>query len=236
MAKRFTDTNKWEDPWYMDLSPEFRSAFEYVLDKCSNIGLWKPNKRLCEFCIGFKVDWDAFAAALGKERLAVLDNGDWWLLKFIDFQHGVLDEDSKSKPIMAYIRELKKHNLWIDYQKGMDTLKGKGKGNGKGRGEGKGKGIELFCQEFEEARKLFPGTKLGYKSEFDNFRKKYKDWNGLLPLLKPAITAQIEYRDAALREDAFVPVWKNFQTWINKRCWEEEPGVIKRKPRTLLDT
>lgn len=122
MSKRFTDSDKWEDPWYMDLTPEEKLAYEYILDKCSNIGIWKPNFRLAAFCIGIDFDFDSFKEKLGNDRVRLLANNDWWLIKYIDFQYGKLSEESKSKPIMSYVKELKKQSLWVPYRKGIGTL------------------------------------------------------------------------------------------------------------------
>jgi len=75
--------------------------------------------------------------------------------------------------------------------------------------------------EFADARKLYPGTKRGLQTEFENFRRKHGDWKDAISLLVPAIRLQIQYR---LNATGFVPEWKHFRTWINNRCWEEEPG------------
>ncbi len=78
---------------------------------------------------------------------------------------------------------------------------------------------------FDEARKLYSGSKKGLKTEYSNFvwRSKHPIAGKpkfviaeVLPLLKPAIDQQIIWRKADGR------YWKNFQTWINQRCWEEE--------------
>ncbi len=85
---------------------------------------------------------------------------------------------------------------------------------------------------FNEARKIFPSTKRGNQTEFDNFVKKHKDWKKVLPLLKPAIEQQIQIRE---KTTGFVPNWKNFQTWINNRCWEEELKITESgQPRETV--
>ncbi|MDR1348278.1 MAG: hypothetical protein LBJ63_07655 [Prevotellaceae bacterium] len=75
---------------------------------------------------------------------------------------------------------------------------------------------------FEEFRKFFGGTKKGLDTEFENFVKKHNDWENVLPLLPPAVKLEIEWRAKASAAGAFVPQWKNLQTWINQRCWEQE--------------
>jgi hypothetical protein len=73
---------------------------------------------------------------------------------------------------------------------------------------------------FDSARKLYPGTKRGLKTEFDNFQKKHKDWREVLSLLKPAIEQQSRAIWAG-KEKQFIP---HFKTWIDQRRWEQTDG------------
>jgi hypothetical protein len=126
MAKRLTDANKWDDPWYSDLSDTHKLAWDYICDKCDAVGVWKPSAKLLQF--NTKVsDLVEFFKVCGPERIYVMPNGNWWLVKFCDFQYGELKEDSKSPTTKAYIKMLKKHSLWIGYSKGRHTPKDKDK-------------------------------------------------------------------------------------------------------------
>ena len=77
---------------------------------------------------------------------------------------------------------------------------------------------------FDEFRKLYPGTKRGLDTEFDNFKKKTKDWHIVLPDLISHLKKQIDARDRTkkLYPDKFLPEWKHLQTYVNQRSWEEE--------------
>lgn len=75
---------------------------------------------------------------------------------------------------------------------------------------------------FDEFRKAYPTQKRGLQTEFANFKKKHKDWKEVLPLLLPAIQAEIAWHEEKQRKKEFCPQYKNFQTWINQRCWEQE--------------
>lgn len=89
---------------------------------------------------------------------------------------------------------------------------------------------------FEEARKLFPGNKRGLETEYDYLRKKHTDWEVVIPLLKPAIEAQIAWRQNANGE--FRPPWKDFKSWTYNRYWElvlTEPEQAKDNTMELLD-
>ncbi|MDR0970522.1 MAG: DUF6291 domain-containing protein [Lentimicrobiaceae bacterium] len=81
---------------------------------------------------------------------------------------------------------------------------------------------ESAIKIFEDFRKKFAGTKRGLQTEFDNFQKKHSDWQNVISLLLPALINQEKWRAAAKAAGAFVPQWKNLQTWINQRCWEDE--------------
>jgi len=74
---------------------------------------------------------------------------------------------------------------------------------------------------FNKFRIIYPGTKRGIDTEFNNFIKKHKDWKEVLPLLLITVENQIKYRENTA-PGTFIPQWKNLQTWINQRCWEEE--------------
>lgn len=84
------------------------------------------------------------------------------------------------------------------------------------------KGDTLFLEDFEVARKLYPGTKRGRDTEFSEFKKKHKDWKDCVELLTPAIEREIQYHKEQGIKGAFCPPWKNFKTWLNQRCWEFE--------------
>lgn len=78
-----------------------------------------------------------------------------------------------------------------------------------------------FFIAFDNFRKLYPGTKRGNETEFENFMKKHKTWEFILPMLIPAIENQKKSRELKKMKKQFVPEWKNLQTWINNKCWEE---------------
>ena len=88
-----------------------------------------------------------------------------------------------------------------------------------------------YRNSFEDFRKLYLGTKRGLEVEFANFCKKHKDWREVLPKLLPAIKSQIENKKIRTELKLFVSEWKNLQTWINQRCWEEELPEIPGQPK-----
>ena len=124
MGKRFTDTAIWDKVWYRTLLPAEKVAFNYIKDRCDNVGVWCPDIQLAEFVIGESIDWESFLSKLNS-NIVVLDNGKWWLSDFCNFQYGELSD--ACKPHQSYIKLLKKHRLYKGYTKGIHTLKEKDK-------------------------------------------------------------------------------------------------------------
>jgi len=81
---------------------------------------------------------------------------------------------------------------------------------------------------FDVARKKYPGTKRGLPTEFENYRKKHKDWREVLPLLEPAVIAQAAKWRADGTQQRYIP---NFKTWINNRNWEARHGPDETERR-----
>jgi len=90
MAKRFTDTEKWNEDWFLDLPTNHKLFWIYICDNCNHAGIFKPNKRMFELLIGEKINSDNFIKDLnsGKDRVIILPNGRWYLTGFIKFQYG----------------------------------------------------------------------------------------------------------------------------------------------------
>lgn len=111
--KRFTDVDKWRDPWFMELPIEMKLLWLFLCDNCDNAGVWTANKRLAEIQIGAGVDW-SLAVNLFEGRVNLLENGQkWHLRKFVAFQYpnGL---NPKSPPQAAVIGQLRAHGLPAD--------------------------------------------------------------------------------------------------------------------------
>lgn len=129
MGKRFTETGKWCDPWYRELTPLNKLAWNYLCDNCDVAGVIELDRKLGNFQIGGEVDWDNFISENPK-RILLLPCGKLCLLRFIAFQYptGLSDECRAHKPVFE---SLKKHGLTyrvsIGYPQHVDTLHDKDK-------------------------------------------------------------------------------------------------------------
>lgn len=105
--KRFTDTNKWLDPWFRNLSAPAKMLWFYIVDHCDNIGLCELDLTLVSKDCDIKIT-DAHVNELG-ERVQRICNGKVYVTKFIPFQYGTLSEDCK--PHKKLIEAIRFHGL-----------------------------------------------------------------------------------------------------------------------------
>jgi hypothetical protein len=101
--KRFTETNKWADPWFRRLSYQAKLLWFYLVDHCDNIGLVEIDFTLVSSDVGTKVSADHLKEF--GDRIQVLDDGKIFLPKFLTFQYGTLSENCiPHKKIIEAIR------------------------------------------------------------------------------------------------------------------------------------
>ena len=98
MPKRFTDTQKWQDEWFMELPAKYKLFYLYLLDNCDHAGIWKVNLRLANFHIGSELNLDEIKELFG-DRILEFKDGYFYIQKFILFQYGGIKNDSVGKSI-----------------------------------------------------------------------------------------------------------------------------------------
>jgi hypothetical protein len=106
--KRFTDCEKWQDEWFSELKPEYKLAWLYILDTCTNAGRWKKNFKALNFFCGINITEQEFKKVF-KDRIIEQD-GYFFIPKFLKFQYpnGL---NSEKKAIKSVVNELKEYNL-----------------------------------------------------------------------------------------------------------------------------
>lgn len=132
MAKRFTDTDKWRNPWFRKLPATYKALWLYIVDSCDNAGVWMVDMELAEFSVGEELDISK-ALELYGDRIEVMADGKrWHVVDFVAFHYGTLS--SSSKLHMHVIALQQKHGIGEEnqrvsngYPKGIDTLQRKNK-------------------------------------------------------------------------------------------------------------
>lgn len=95
--------------------------------------------------------------------------------------------------------------------------------------------IENSCvDDFEKFRKKYPGTTRGLETEWQNFKKKNKDWQTVTPNLINELNRQIKEKEAKAKHEGFVPQWKHLQTYLNNRGWEESYPITNGKQQPQI--
>jgi hypothetical protein len=107
MAKRFTDSAKWDDPWFAELPSKYKLFYLYLLDECDHAGVWKVNFRKAQFMVGESLEQSEVRRFM-SDRIHVIDEAYWHVSKFIKFQYGMLRNDRMSLSALAI---LEKHGL-----------------------------------------------------------------------------------------------------------------------------
>ena len=92
MAKRFTDNQKWNRNWFMNLSKDEKLLWLYVLDNCEPNGIFDPNWKLINFML--ETDFDDIPKALEKQLVRTNHSRKIFVEDFVKFQYGDLKSTS----------------------------------------------------------------------------------------------------------------------------------------------
>jgi hypothetical protein len=175
VAKRFTDTAKWDKEWFMELTPKGKFLWLYIVDACDHAGVWSENYKLASCRIGMEVSRDDLQE-IGK-NVVPLEDKKVFVPAFIEFQYGQLESSNRAH--LSVIRILEKNGIDIQtlapckglispIQGRKDKDKDKDKEEG-GVGETKKprkRTPKNYTPEFEEVYKQYPrqeGKSQGYK-------------------------------------------------------------------------
>ncbi len=237
MAKRFTDSEKWKNPWFRDLEEEYRWLWIYILDNCDASGIWRVDFRLASYCIGHKINARE-APEYFADKILIVDHDKWFIPSFVLFQYGELKEDSR--PHHAVIKNLIKVGIdpktlernpdFIEYPKGIQTLKDKEQDKDKDKEQdkdsflkkdGDAKPKETFKPNLNEVYRRFPrkeGKARGLAILAGSV-KSPQDENDCLR----AVDAFVEHHKQKGTESDFFP---HFKTWAGswRDCLDPDYG------------
>ena len=162
MAKRFTDTNIWDDPWFRKLAPKYKEFWRYLYEKCDYAGIWKKDFEMASFLIGEEIKEEEVLRLFNtkeKQRIVILNDEKWFIPQFIHFQYGKLNPQNKIH--LSIINILKKEGVYKSYlrvnkglAKGYLTLKEKEKEKEKDKDKEKDKEKEeeLYKEKYKDSK------------------------------------------------------------------------------------
>lgn len=139
MAKRFTDTEKWDKEWFRLLSPRQKCFWQFLCDKCDHAGIWSEDFGLASFRIGETVSREDYDTTCGH-RIVRLDDTKVFIPRFIEFQYdiGLNPHDrklnEKNKAHLGVIRQLQRNGIdpspYVAPTKPLDSPSMRGSGIG----------------------------------------------------------------------------------------------------------
>lgn len=125
MAKRLTDTEKWDRQWFLSIPGAYRSFWLYLCDRCDFAGVWNKNMPLAQIYVGFDLDEKKALEFFGG-RVVEIAPDKWFVSRFVTFQYGTYRQaKSVHRAVMA---KLAANGLrWHSQDLGKGIAKGFGK-------------------------------------------------------------------------------------------------------------
>ncbi len=105
--KRFTETTKWDDPWFRKLPPAAKLLWIMMCDKCDHAGVIEPDWEAMSFHIGLKVTESDLKHFVG--RIDKIGRDKFHIRKFVSYQYGKLSPNCK--PHAPVYAALSRHGL-----------------------------------------------------------------------------------------------------------------------------
>ena len=139
-TKRLTDAEKWKDPFFENLTNDFKLIWLYLLDDCDNAGIWSKSIKRLNFNCDTNITEDELFEVFGN-RVIPINSEICIIPKFLTFQYGDKLSTSKSPAIVSARNKLEMRGidvksipylysndtLPIDYQYSIETDKDKDK-------------------------------------------------------------------------------------------------------------
>lgn len=95
MSKRFTDTDKWDDDWFIGLPPRYKCVWEHLRDTCDGAGFKKISFAKLTFLVGEPITREEFDRHF-EERLHWVNHEVVWIHGFIGYQYKQLSPGNRA--------------------------------------------------------------------------------------------------------------------------------------------
>ncbi len=94
MAKRFTDTNKWDKAWFRKLPIKYKAFWFFILDRCDHAGVWDIDLDSAKHFTGASFDMEGILSYF-QGKIMQADNDHLVIIPFTSFQYGSVQFGSK---------------------------------------------------------------------------------------------------------------------------------------------
>ena len=148
-TKRFTDIEKWKDPFFEELSNDYKLIWLFLNDDCDNAGVLRLSMKRLNYSCNTSISEQDLMGTFNNKLIKISD-GVWFLLEFTTTQYGRDWIDSNSKAVVSAKNKLIEVGLVIndelilpidykdsidspsiDYKSTMDSIKDKDKDESK---------------------------------------------------------------------------------------------------------
>lgn len=221
-VKRFTETEKWRDPWFLSLPLGSKVLFLYLVDRCDNAGFCEENPRLACFETGLsESEYDESLKGLAR---GIKGASGWlWIRRFLRHQknEGLKESNPAHRQIIRLIEEQVERFEEVPEFRGFIAPylplfmglkrpigKGIGKGNGTGKGESEGESERIYQAYPHKVGKpdaLRAISRALSKTPFDDLLQKTK-----------------AFASARNGDTSFCP---NPATWFNQERYNDDPAT-----------
>lgn len=230
MSKRFTDTEKWDRPWFRKLPPRLKCLWSYMVDHCDQIGIWYVDFELASMFIGEPIDASEATNLFGKQ-IELLDPSRWLIKDFVSFQYGDLKPTNNFH--LSLMSKIEKSGVSQgltspkagDKEKEYMSLKSLEEKGGVGEKEEIRASDAMFNSFWlEYPRKV---AKVGAKKSWDKLRPSEELFRKMIEAVRSWKKSDQWLKDGG----SFIP---HAATWINQRRWEDEINT-RQRPSTGYD-
>lgn len=228
MAYRFTDTNAWDDPWYIELTTNEKALFKYLCDNCDIAGFFELSMKKFRDNLSDLSDDQIKAAFKGLERSYVFsrDKKIIFLKNFCKHQKNI-PLNPKNNAHIGIIARIDNYadkfafDILNLINKGAKKIK-KPLNEGLSRGYGKGNGI--FNIPFTDFWNLY-GYKIGDKKKCE------KIWNNLTYDTQKLILSNLaEWKTNIIKTQALPYP----ETYLNQERWNDEIIIHEAKVKSIF--
>lgn len=210
MAKRFTDTGKWDKGSFAELPAYTKLIWLYLCDKCDHAGIWDANFGLMSYQLGEQITRNDILA-LG-DRVEWLSESKLFIPGFVEFQYGELNPDNRAH--LSVIKRLQKEGACKGLTSPLEGAKDKDKESSSSSLK---KRKEVF--DFDQVYARYP-RKVGKAEGLSRLRSlivSQDDYDAL----NRALDKFIAYHRGQKTEPHFVPY---FSSWVgvkDRESWRD---------------
>jgi hypothetical protein len=135
MSKRFTDTGKYDSPFFRSLKGPYKLLWDYLYHVCTFFGVWIVEFDIAQIKIGkdMKINKEDAIRYFNRNKIRIveIDNGDrWFIPSFLEHQYkieSIRDLNKKNRVHKSVLIELKKLGLDKPLARGLVGCKDKDK-------------------------------------------------------------------------------------------------------------